>query len=54
MASATATIFGLSIGLVGLQCDQINESESESVTEMKINLKKPSLIQAGALEQHFR
>ena len=30
MASATATRFGLSRGLLGLQYDQINESESES------------------------
>ena len=29
VASATATIFGLSRGLLGLQYDQINESESE-------------------------
>ena len=31
VASATATRFGLSRGLLGLQYDQINESESESV-----------------------
>ena len=30
VASATATRFGLSRGLLGLQYDQINESESES------------------------
>ena len=30
MASATATKFGLSRGLLGLQYDQINASESES------------------------
>ena len=33
MASATATRFGLSRGLLGLQYDQINESESESESE---------------------
>ena len=31
VASATATRFGLSRGLLGLQYDQINESESESI-----------------------
>ena len=30
VASATATRFGLSRGLLGLQYDKINESESES------------------------
>ena len=34
MASATATRFGLSRGLLGLQYDQINESESESYCDM--------------------
>ena len=34
VASATATRFGLSRGLLGLQYDQINESESESADEM--------------------
>ena len=33
VASATATRFGLSRGLLGLQYDQINESESESESE---------------------
>ena len=33
VASATATRFGLSRGLLGLQYDQINESESEKKSE---------------------
>ena len=33
VASATATRFGLSRGLLGLQYDQINESESESESD---------------------
>ena len=33
VASATATKFGLSRGLLGLQYDQINASESESESE---------------------
>ena len=36
VASATATRFGLSRGLLGLQYDQINESESESESESEL------------------
>ena len=36
VASATATRFGLSRGLLGLQYDQINESESESESELRL------------------
>ena len=35
VASATATRFGLSRGLLGLQYDKINESESETCTMAK-------------------
>ena len=39
VASATATKFGLSRGLLGLQYDQINASESESVNKAKVKVK---------------
>ena len=38
MASATATRFGLSRGLLGLKYDQINYSESESESDQKDDL----------------
>ena len=37
VASATATKFGLSRGLLGLQYDQINASESESESTLHVN-----------------
>ena len=37
VASATATTFGLSRGLLGLQYDQINASESESESDTNLN-----------------
>ena len=39
VASATATRFGLSRGLLGLQYDQINESESESALSTQLFVK---------------
>ena len=37
VASATATTFGLSRGLLGLHNDQINASESESESDTNLN-----------------
>ena len=65
VASATATRFGLSRGLLGLQYDQINESESESVIRnveasevgeqtswgSEGRCKRPSGVRGGAPEQ---
>ena len=44
MASATATRFGLSRGLLGLQYDQINESESNGVSRFEFMTIQPQSL----------
>ena len=44
VASATATRFGLSRGLLGLQYDQINESELKSSNQLRLQDKEPTGI----------